>query len=68
MKDVLIAAILQARIAEAHIKLEAMRAENLYCLSTGETPAHSAEEFRKIIDDTGIHHNAVWGLIRDHRE
>lgn len=67
MEDVLIAAILQCRVAEAHIRLEAMRTLNLERYAKGESPAYSEEAMLGIIDEIGIGHNAVFNFIHESR-
>jgi hypothetical protein len=67
MDDCLIAALINARVAEAHIKLEAMRAQNLYRLHKGEMPEYSYDDFTKVTEECGINHNGVYGLIQDYQ-
>lgn len=68
MKDELIAAILNCRVAEAHVKLDAARAANLARMGQGMTPAYGEEEIHAIIEECGIHHNAIHALIADFRD
>lgn len=68
MEDVLIAAILNSRVAETHCRLEAMRTTNLERLAKGKAIAYGEEAFNKLVDETGIHHNAIWTLIQEQRE
>ena len=68
MNDTLIAAIINARVAEASVKLEAMRAQNLYRLARGENPEYNGEEFSAIIEECDIHYNAVYTLIHSERD
>jgi len=43
----------------AQAKIEGMKAENTLREMRGETPAYSDEDFFAVIEEFGIHHNAV---------
>ena len=63
MNDNLIAAIINARVMEAHVTMEAMRTANICALHKGEAPTFDGSSFRDIIEDKGIHHNAIHTLL-----
>ena len=67
MDEILVASILQCRVAEAHVRLEAMRTANLVALATGKPPKYGESEILKVIEETGIHHNAVFTTIHEMR-
>jgi len=68
MHDTLIAAVLQCRVAEVTCKLEAMRTANLERIAQGYGMAYGEDAFRGVIEEVGIHHNAIWSFIQESRD
>lgn len=59
------AALIQARVACALLRLEGMKALNLERECNGFTLAYDEAAFQGVIDEEGIHHNAVYGLLNE---
>lgn len=57
------AAYVNAMAACATIEAIGMQADNDHRLSLGQSIAYDGEAFRKLLDQYGIHHNAVLGLF-----
>lgn len=52
----------QGRLLQAAIHMHAMVAENTMCQLRGTSPAYGEDQFLQLIDEYGVHHNA---LVRD---
>jgi hypothetical protein len=57
-----IAALINARVACAMIRLEACKAANTQRASQGLAPAYGEAEILAIIEEEGIYHNAVHSM------
>ncbi len=67
MDDALIAAVLSARVAEVNVRLEGMKAENLERLRIGAALAYGENAFLALIEEVGVHHNAIHTTIQELR-
>jgi len=68
MKEELIAAVLNARVACALIHRAGLQAENEHAVSCGNSIPNGEGEFNRIIEENGIHHNAVFTTIEELRD
>ena len=57
------AAYVNAMVACASIRAIGMQAENEHRAMQGLAPAYGEEQFAALIDEYGIHHNAVLGRL-----
>ena len=59
------AAYINAQVACALIQAKGMEAENQQRELRGESMAYMEEDFAALIEEYGIHHNAVLGMLND---
>jgi len=59
------AAYIQAMAIEAMIRAMGMQAENDQRKHLGQSMAYTEDNFLKLIEDAGIHHNGVMRMFRD---
>lgn len=63
MSDQIAAAMINARVARALIKLEAMKAENKVREYMNEFPAYTEKDIMNIIDEEGIGFNSLIPVV-----
>lgn len=63
----LIAAIIDARVAVFNATLAGMLATNALCSRSGQDPTYGEADFLRLIDNSDIHHNALFTFIRDNQ-
>lgn len=56
----------QGRLLQAYITVEGMKAENQIRLHRGETPAYAEADFQEVIEEYGVHHNALLVNLTGH--
>jgi hypothetical protein len=59
------AAYLTAMAAGGIIEALGMHALNQHRLSRGETIAYDSDAFYSLMEDRGLHHNAIMAFLRD---
>lgn len=63
MTDEQKAAYVNAQAAAAQIESIAMVVANSRCQQLGDVPVYTEDHFRALIDNYGLHHNAVIGFF-----
>ena len=64
MNDEARVAFINSQVVCASITAMGMMAENEVCRMKGVLPEYYKEDFDKLINEYGIHHNAVIGYLR----
>lgn len=64
IEDMKRVAIIMARVAACNAEVEGMKAENANRAQRGESMAYTEDNFALVVENHGIGHNSIMGLLQ----